>query len=95
MNKTITVSTEYVRSVDELLNLQQRYFEASAKAKKTKLGADFQEAKDLLRACKEEEYKLRATTSAYLREIYGAMSPQDAIAAMKASLSEREEVKHG
>lgn len=95
MNKTITVSTDYVRSVDELLNLQQRYFEASAKAKKTKLGTDFQEAKDLLRECKELEFQLKAGTSKYMTEIYGSMTPQDAIAAMKASIDVKKEVNHG
>ena len=85
-NELITVPGSYIRSVDELLNLQQRYFAAAAKAKSTKLGSDYQESRDILRECKELESKVRAKTSAYMVQIYGAMTAQDAIEQMKKNL---------
>lgn len=93
-NDMITVPKAYVKAVDELLNLQQRYFAKSAEAKRSKAGALFQEAKDILRECKEAEYKLRAETSRYMTQIYGSMTPEEAIRQMKLNL-EAKEVHHG
>lgn len=92
-NDMITVPKAYIKAVDELLNLQQRYFAKSAEAKRSKAGALFQEAKDILRECKEAEYKLKAQTNHYMTQIYGAMTPEEAIRQMKENL-DRKEVRH-
>lgn len=88
MNKTITIPETYIHQVEEVLNLQERYFEAAAKAKQTKLGYDFQEAKNILRECKQLESKLRQDTAGHLRTIHGAMTPDVAIAAMRQQMDD-------
>tara|TARA_R110002020_G_scaffold475112_1_gene708597 strand:+ start:732 stop:1034 length:303 start_codon:yes stop_codon:yes gene_type:complete len=88
MNKTIEIPESYVHQVEEVLNLQERYFEAAAKAKKTKLGYDFQESKDLLRECKQLEAKLRQDTASILGSIHGKMTADEAIAAMRRDLDD-------
>lgn len=88
MNNTITVPDTYVRSVSEMLESQRRYFEASAKAKKTKLGSDFQEAKDLLRDAKALENQVRKHTDELLGNHFGKMTAEEALAKLREQTEE-------
>ena len=88
MNNTITVPDTYVRSVSEMLESQRRYFEASAKAKKTKLGSDFQEAKDLLRDAKALENQVRKHTDEILGNHFGKMTAEEALAKLREQTEE-------
>lgn len=83
MNNKITVPDTYVRSVSEMLEIQRRYFEASAKAKQTKLGTDYQEAKDLLREAKALEGHVRKQTDYLMGIHFGKMTADEAIAALR------------
>lgn len=85
---TITVPDTYVRSVSEMLETQRLYFEASAKAKKTKLGSDYQEAKDLLRQAKEIEARVRKHTNEILGNHFGKMTAEEALAKLREQTEE-------
>ena len=84
--KTIQVSEAYVRLVLDLLDLQQKYFAKSAEAKRTKNGITFQEAKDILRECKQTESDLRLASNAILAGVNGSMTADQAIAALREQL---------
>lgn len=98
--ETITIPVSYIRKVDEVLSLQQKYFEKIKEAKKSNLGSLYQEAKDILRECKALEEELRVETKGILKSIYGSMTADEALKAMREQLDEdhelaRKEAKRG